>query len=46
MRDLDWKPKYSLLEGLKDSYENDFKLKKVNDSRYSFPLHFALNVPC
>lgn len=30
MKDLDWKPKYSLLEGLKDSYENDFKHKKVS----------------
>lgn len=28
-RDLDWKPAYSLLDGLKDSYENDFKHKKV-----------------
>lgn len=24
MADLDWKPKYSLLDGLKDSYEKDF----------------------
>lgn len=29
VHDLDWQPKYSLFEGLKDSYENDFKLKKV-----------------
>ena len=28
MSELDWAPKYSMLEGLKDSYENDFKLKK------------------
>ena len=29
MRDLDWAPKYSMLAGLKDSYENDFKHKKT-----------------
>ena len=29
MRDLDWSPKYNMLAGLKDSYTNDFKLKKV-----------------
>jgi len=29
MRDLDWAPKYSMLQGLKDSYENDFKHKKA-----------------
>ena len=29
MNDLDWSPKYSMLEGLKESYELDFKLKKV-----------------
>jgi nucleoside-diphosphate-sugar epimerase len=28
MKDLDWKPKYDMLSGLKDAYENDFKLKK------------------
>lgn len=30
MRDLDWSPKYPLLKGLQDSYENDFKVKKVS----------------
>jgi nucleoside-diphosphate-sugar epimerase len=30
MRDLEWAPKYHLLDGLKDSYENDFKLKKAS----------------
>eukprot|EP00595_Chromulina_sp_UTEXLB2642_P000009 CAMPEP_0196762020 /NCGR_PEP_ID=MMETSP1095-20130614/1353_1 /TAXON_ID=96789 ORGANISM="Chromulina nebulosa, Strain UTEXLB2642" /NCGR_SAMPLE_ID=MMETSP1095 /ASSEMBLY_ACC=CAM_ASM_000446 /LENGTH=329 /DNA_ID=CAMNT_0042112239 /DNA_START=73 /DNA_END=1059 /DNA_ORIENTATION=+ len=30
IKDLDWKPKYNLLDGLKDSYENDFKLKKAS----------------
>ena len=29
MRDLDWAPKYNMLDGLKDSYNNDFKIKKV-----------------
>jgi nucleoside-diphosphate-sugar epimerase len=29
VRDLDWKPAFNLLEGLQDSYENDFKHKKV-----------------
>lgn len=29
MRDLDWAPQYSMLKGLKDSYENDFKIKKA-----------------
>ena len=29
MRDLDWKPKYNMLDGLKDSYEHDFKKKKA-----------------
>lgn len=29
MVDLDWAPKYNMLAGLKDSYENDFKLKKA-----------------
>lgn len=28
MIDLDWKPSFSLLEGLQDSYANDFLLKK------------------
>jgi len=30
MKDLDWTPKYNMLDGLKDSYLNDFKIKKVN----------------
>jgi hypothetical protein len=30
MRDLDWTPKYNMLDGLKDSYEKDFKIKKVS----------------
>lgn len=29
MKDLDWKPKYNMLDGLKDSYVNDFKIKKA-----------------
>lgn len=28
-KDLDWEPKYDMLAGLKDAYENDFKLKKA-----------------
>lgn len=30
IRDLEWKPAFSLLDGLKDSYNNDFVHKKVN----------------
>lgn len=29
--DLNWEPKYNLYDGLKDSYENDFKFKKLNN---------------
>ena len=29
MKDLDWKPKYNMADGLKDSYEKDFKVKKA-----------------
>ncbi len=29
MRDLEWAPKYSMLDGLKDSYSNDFVHKKA-----------------
>mmetsp|Transcript_10240 Transcript_10240/g.14067 ORF Transcript_10240/g.14067 Transcript_10240/m.14067 type:complete len:373 (+) Transcript_10240:9059-10177(+) len=29
MRDLDWAPKFNMLDGLKDSYLNDFKIKKA-----------------
>ena len=29
MVDLEWTPKYNMLAGLKDSYENDFLLKKA-----------------
>ena len=30
MHDLEWSPKYNLLEGLKDSYNNDFVHKKAS----------------
>ncbi len=36
IKDLDWTPAYSLLNGLKDSYENDFKAKKVSTSEYVY----------
>ncbi len=29
MQDLDWKPAFSMLDGLKDSYERDFKVKQA-----------------
>lgn len=29
MIDLEWTPKYNMLGGLKDAYENDFKVKKA-----------------
>lgn len=29
MTDLDWEPEYASVEGLRDSYENDFVHKKV-----------------
>jgi len=32
MKDLDWAPKYSMLEGLKESYNLDFSVKKVISS--------------
>lgn len=32
VRDLDWTPKFSILDGLKDSYLHDFKLKKASGS--------------
>jgi hypothetical protein len=42
MRDLDWKPKYSMLDGLKDSYINDFKIKKVFSSSFKlFTFHLS-----
>lgn len=31
MSDLEWAPKYSMLDGLEDSYLNDFKHKKVRN---------------
>ena len=30
MKDLDWAPKYNMIDGLKDSYVNDFALKKAS----------------
>lgn len=32
MTDLAWAPKYNMLDGLKDSFENDFKIKKAKGS--------------
>lgn len=29
MTDLDWAPEYNTVDGLRDSYENDFVHKKV-----------------
>lgn len=33
MSELDWTPEYPSVEGLRDSYENDFVHKKVLDER-------------
>ena len=29
MTDLDWQPKFNMMDGLKDAYEKDFKVKKA-----------------
>lgn len=34
MSDLDWTPKYNLAAGLKDSYENDFKLRSGSNEDF------------
>jgi nucleoside-diphosphate-sugar epimerase len=34
-RDLDWSPKYDLAEGLKDSYEHDYKLRANKDADFT-----------
>jgi hypothetical protein len=34
MKDLDWSPQFSSDVGLKDSYENDFVHKKVNEVHF------------
>ncbi len=34
-RDLDWKPKYTLLEGFKDSYDNDYLLNQSDSIDFS-----------
>lgn len=36
MRDLDWAPKFNMLDGLKDSYNNDFKIKKAAGYKADF----------
>eukprot|EP01040_Poterioochromonas_malhamensis_P007214 gene7214-7787_t len=40
VHDLDWKPKYNMLDGLKDSYDNDFIHKK---SRGSLKSDFSVD---
>ena len=30
-KDLNWKPKFDLISGLKDSFINDYQLKKDNE---------------
>ena len=32
MNDLQWAPKFNMLAGLKDAYENDFLIKKASNS--------------
>merc|ERR1712023_445547 len=34
-RDLDWTPKYNLADGLKDSYEFDYKLRANKDADFT-----------
>ena len=36
--DLDWKPKYDLVSGLKDSFENDYLASKRNTQEIDFSL--------
>ena len=38
IKDLNWSPRFSLLEGLKDSYNNDFLKKKIANK---FDLDFS-----
>ena len=33
--ELDWQPKYSLLEGLRDCYENDYKIAPTINPNFS-----------
>ena len=41
MNDLDWKPKYNMLNGLIDSYENDFKLKPETGAKSKSDYDFS-----
>ena len=34
-RDLEWTPKYNLADGLKDSYEFDYKLRANKDADFT-----------
>lgn len=36
MKDLDWAPKYNMLDGLKDSYHNDFKVRLKAGETWDF----------
>merc|ERR1711871_423881 len=38
MKELDWRPKYDLKTGLKDSYEWDFKLRAVEDKSDDYSM--------
>ena len=38
MKDLDWRPKYDLSTGLKDSYEWDFKLRSAEDKTDDYSM--------
>lgn len=42
MTDLDWAPEYNTVDGLRDSYENDFVHKKVGGAGDVIFLPFVL----
>lgn len=40
--DLDWEPQYNMLEGLKDSYHNDFKVRLKAGEKWDFSVDDAI----
>lgn len=44
MTELDWAPEYNTVDGLKDSYENDFVHKKVTLTLHPLPQYLRDNI--
>ncbi len=42
MRDLDWKPQYDLVSGLKESFENDYLASGRDSAEVDFSLDEAI----